>query len=106
MSTVTRTAPSATFDVQRVRADFPILKRRIHGKPLFYLDNAATTQKPQIVLDTLVRYYAQENSNVHRGVHSLSGRATDSYEAARETVRRFVNAADAREIVFVRGTTR
>jgi cysteine desulfurase/selenocysteine lyase len=93
------------LDVAAVRRDFPILRQRIHGKPLVYLDNAATTQKPQAVLDALVRYYVEENANVHRGVHSLSGRATDSYEAARETVRRFLNAADAREIVFVRGTT-
>ena len=81
------------------------MRQRIHGKPLVYLDNAATTQKPQPVLDALVHYYAEENSNVHRGVHSLSGRATDSYEAARETARRFLNAADPNEIVFVRGTT-
>jgi cysteine desulfurase / selenocysteine lyase len=93
------------LDVAAVRRDFPILRQRIHGKPLVYLDNAATTQKPQAVLDALVHYYAEENANVHRGVHSLSGRATDSYEAARETVRRFVNAADAKEIVFPRGTT-
>jgi cysteine desulfurase/selenocysteine lyase len=93
------------LDVAGVRQDFPILRQRIHGKPLVYLDNAATTQKPQAVLDALVHYYVEENANVHRGVHSLSGRATDSYEAARETVRRFLNAADAKEIVFVRGTT-
>ena len=93
------------LDVAAVRRDFPILRQRIHGKPLVYLDNAATTQKPQAVLDALVHYYAEENANVHRGVHSLSGRATDSYEAARETVRRFLNAADAKEIVFPRGTT-
>ena len=99
------TARLAALDAAAIRREFPILRQRIHGKPLVYLDNAATTQKPQSVLDTVLRYYAEENSNVHRGVHSLSGRATDSYEAARETVRRFVNAADAREIVFVRGTT-
>jgi cysteine desulfurase/selenocysteine lyase len=93
------------LDVAAVRRDFPILRQRIHGKPLVYLDNAATTQKPQAVLDALVHYYVEENANVHRGVHSLSGRATDSYEAARETVRRFLNAADAKEIVLVRGTT-
>ena len=93
------------LDVGAIRRDFPILRQRIHGKPLVYLDNAATTQKPQPVLDALVHYYAEENSNVHRGVHSLSGRATDSYEAARETARRFLNAADPNEIVFVRGTT-
>ena len=93
------------LDVAAVRRDFPILRQRIHGKPLVYLDNAATTQKPQAVLDAVDHYYVEENANVHRGVHSLSGRATDSYEAARETVRRFLNAADAKEIVFVRGTT-
>src|SRR5688500_17106736 len=93
------------LDVSAIRRDFPLLRQRIHGKPLVYLDNAATTQKPQAVLDALVHYYVEENSNVHRGVHSLSGRATDSYEAARETARRFLNAADANEIVFVRGTT-
>jgi cysteine desulfurase / selenocysteine lyase len=93
------------MNVAAIRRDFPILRQRIHGKPLVYLDNAATTQKPQMVLDALTRYYVEENANVHRGVHSLSGRATDSYEAARETVRRFLNAADAKEIVFVRGTT-
>src|SRR5262245_53333460 len=93
------------LDVAVVRLDFPILRQRIHGKPLVYLDNAATTQKPQAVLDALIHYYVEENANVHRGVHALSGRATDSYEAARETVRRFLNAADANEIVFVRGTT-
>lgn len=94
-----------TLDVAALREDFPILRQRVHGRPLVYLDNAATTQKPRAVLDALQRYYAEENANVHRGVHSLSGRATDAYDAARETVRRFVNAADAREIVFVRGTT-
>ena len=93
------------LDARAIRRDFPILRQRIHGKPLVYLDNAATTQKPQAVLDALVRYYVEENANVHRGVHSLSGRATDSYEAARETARRFLNAADPNEIVFVRGTT-
>jgi cysteine desulfurase/selenocysteine lyase len=94
-----------TLDVAAIREEFPILRQRVHGKPLVYLDNAATTQKPRAVLDALQRYYVEENANVHRGVHSLSGRATDAYDAARETVRRFVNAADAREIVFVRGTT-
>jgi cysteine desulfurase/selenocysteine lyase len=94
-----------TLDVAAIREEFPILRQRVHGKPLVYLDNAATTQKPREVLDALQRYYMEENANVHRGVHSLSGRATDAYDASRETVRRFVNAADAKEIVFVRGTT-
>ena len=93
------------LDVGRIREDFPILKELVHGKPLVYLDNAATTQKPQAVIDALVEYYTTENSNVHRGVHTLSQKATDAYEGAREKVRRFINAGDEREIVFVRGTT-
>ena len=88
-----------------IRADFPILQRRVHGKPLVYLDNAATTQKPQAVIDRLSRYYEEENANIHRGVHALSVDATNAYDRARDRVRRFVNAAEAREIVFVRGTT-
>jgi cysteine desulfurase/selenocysteine lyase len=88
-----------------IRADFPILRRRVRGRPLVYLDNAATTQKPQAVIDRLVRYYREENANIHRGVHTLSVDATDAYEMARERVRQFVNAAEAREIVFVRGAT-
>lgn len=95
----------ARLDVQRIRGDFPILKQKVHGKPFVYLDNAATAQKPQSVIDTLQRYYLTENSNVHRGVHSLSERATADYEGAREKVRRFLNASDAREILYVRGTT-
>ena len=93
------------LDVERIREDFPILKQEVRGKPLVYLDNAATAQKPQVVLDTLVRYYTTENANVHRGVHCLSERATEDYEGARAKVRRFINAADEREIIFVRGTT-
>src|SRR3970040_285545 len=96
---------SVAFDVERVGKDFPLLRQRVHGKPLVYLDNAATSQKPQAVIDTLTRYYAEENSNVHRGVHLLSERATEAYEAGRATVQRFLNAADAREIIFVRGAT-
>src|SRR5690349_14767713 len=95
----------ADLDVTAVREDFPILERRVHGKPLVYLDNAATTQKPRQVIDRLARYYAEENANIHRGVHQLSVEATDAYAAAREQVRRFLNAAEAREIVFVRGAT-
>ncbi len=96
---------SAPFDVARVRADFPILRRLVRGRPLVYLDNAATTQKPQAVLDTVVRYYTDINANVHRGVHELSGLATDAYEGAREKVRAFFNAREAREIVFTRNAT-
>jgi cysteine desulfurase/selenocysteine lyase len=88
-----------------VRSDFPILRQRVHGHPLVYFDNAATTQKPQAVIDRLTRYYVEENANVHRGVHWLSERATGVYEAARVTVQRFLNAAQPAEIVFVRGTT-
>jgi cysteine desulfurase/selenocysteine lyase len=93
------------FDVTRIRKDFPILARSVRGKRLVYLDNAATTQKPQAVIDRIVRYYAEENSNVHRGVHYLSEVATAAYEGARTTVKRFVNARDEKEIVFTRGTT-
>jgi cysteine desulfurase/selenocysteine lyase len=93
------------FDPYRVRADFPILKQFVCGKPLAYLDNAATAQKPQVVIDTLKRYYACENANIHRGVHHLSQIATDAYEGARTRVRYFLNAARNREIIFVRGTT-
>lgn len=93
------------LDVYKVRADFPILSRKIHGKPLVYLDSAATTQKPQAVIDALIHYYTDENSNIHRGVHTLSEEATASYEESRATVQRFLNAADPREIIFVRGAT-
>lgn len=93
------------FDVYAIRKDFPILKQQVHGKPLVYLDNAATTQKPQAVIDTLVHYYRSDNSNIHRGVHALSERATEAYERARTTVASFLNARDASEIIFVRGTT-
>jgi cysteine desulfurase/selenocysteine lyase len=93
------------FDVARVRKDFPLLAQKVHGKPLVYFDNGATSQKPQVVIDALSRYYTEENSNIHRGVHYLSERATAAYEAAREKVRRFLNAPEEREIIFVRGTT-
>jgi cysteine desulfurase/selenocysteine lyase len=98
-------ATQPDFDVQKVRADFPILSRTIQGKPLVYLDNAATTQKPQAVIDALIRYYTAENANIHRGVHTLSELATESYEQARADVQRLLNAGDAREIIFVRGAT-
>ena len=93
------------FDVQKIRADFPILSRTVYGRPLVYLDNAATTQKPLCVLDAMREEYLNVNANVHRGVHYLSQQATDLHEAARETVRRFVNARKTEEIVFTRGTT-
>jgi cysteine desulfurase/selenocysteine lyase len=93
------------LDPAAVRRDFPALQQPVHGRPLVYLDNAATTQKPAAVIDRLARYYREENANVHRGVHALSDRATESYEHARQVVGRFLNARDAREIVFVRGAT-
>ena len=93
------------LDVDRLRADFPILAQRVRGKPLVYLDNAATSQKPQVVIDAVTRFYSSENANIHRGVHFLSERATLAYDAVREKVARFLNAASAREIVFTRGTT-
>ena len=100
------TAPAAAgFDAERVRADFPILSQEINGKPLVYLDNAATSQKPQAVIDTLVRYYTTLNSNVHRGIHTLSQRATDDYEGARGKLRELLNAADDCEIIYTGGTT-
>ena len=102
---VTMTASRKAYDVQAIRNDFPILRERVHDKPLVYLDNAATTQKPRRVIDRLNAFYRHENANVHRGVHLLSERATDAYEDARRTVCRFLNAADPKEIVFVRGTT-
>jgi cysteine desulfurase / selenocysteine lyase len=95
----------ASFDVHAVRADFPILARSVRGKPLVYLDNAATTQKPQVVLDAIVGYYTGTNANVHRGVHELSERATEAFDAGRERVRTFFNAGDSREIVFTRNAT-
>ena len=93
------------FNVALIREDFPILKQTVNGKPLVYLDNAATSQKPQSVIDALVSYYTTENSNVHRGVHTLSQLATDDYEGARSKIRQFINASDDREIIFVRGST-
>ncbi len=98
--------PSATsLDVTAVRKDFPILSQQVHGKPLIYLDNAATSQKPKCVIDALTRFYQMDNANIHRGVHQLSERSTESYEAARGKVQRFLNAANTREIIFVRGAT-
>lgn len=93
------------WDVQRVREDFPILHQEVHGHPLAYLDNAATSQKPRGVIEAIDRYYREDNANVHRGVHALAERATVAYEAAREKVRSYLNARAAREIVFLRGTT-
>lgn len=93
------------FPIEKIRADFPILHQEVHGKPLVYFDNAASTQKPQVVIDAIANYYATINSNVHRGVHTLSQKATDAFEASRETVRQHLNAAKAHEIIFTKGTT-
>ena len=93
------------FDVAQVRAEFPILAQEVNGRPLVYLDNGATSQKPRRVIDAIRRYYELDNANVHRGLHALSERATTAYEGARDTVRAFLNASDRREIVFVRGAT-
>ena len=104
MTTGDRTAASA-FDVNKVRSDFPILNQVVNGNPLVYLDNGATSQKPQSVIDAIVEYYTTTNSNVHRGVHTLSQQATDGYEGARAKIREFINAGDDKEIIFTRNTT-
>ncbi|WP_414441866.1 family 2A encapsulin nanocompartment cargo protein cysteine desulfurase [Burkholderia sp. 22PA0106] len=105
----TSTSPFAgahpPFDVNAIRRDFPILAERVNGKPLVWFDNAATTHKPQAVIDRLAHFYAHENSNIHRAAHALAGRATDAYEHARDTVRRFIGAASSDEIIFARGAT-
>ena len=93
------------YDIQKVREDFPILDREVYGKPLIYLDNGATTQKPRQVVEAITDEYYSVNANVHRGVHFLSQQATELHEASRETVRRFINARSSNEIVFTRGTT-
>jgi len=109
MSTAVKTPheihPAHGYDVQKVRRDFPVLHQKVHGKPLVYLDNAATTQKPLAVIEAIQNYYLHDNSNIHRGVHTLSERATEHYENVREQARKFLNAASTKEIVFVRGTT-
>jgi cysteine desulfurase/selenocysteine lyase len=105
MTATTSASAIPTLDVERLREDFPILAQRVRGKPLVYLDNAATSQKPRAVIDAVSRFYGSENANIHRGVHYLSERATVAYDGVRERVARFLNAASPREIVFTRGTT-
>ena len=95
----------STFDFARVRADFPILSTEVRGKPLTFLDNGATSQKPTSVIEAIDRYYRTENSNIHRGVHYLSEQATDAYESARAKTAKFIGAPDQDEIIFVRGAT-
>ncbi len=104
-ATYTEEKVKAPMPVESCRFHFPLLRRQVNGKPLVYLDNAATSQKPQVVIDAIMRYYYEENSNIHRGVHYLSERATESYEAARAKVQRFINARSTKEIIFVRSTT-
>ena len=99
------TTNASGFDAARIREDFPILDQMVNGKPLVYLDNAATTQKPQVVIDALVNYYTSDNSNVHRGVHTLSHRATEDFDIGRSKARQFLNAGSDQEIIFVKGTT-
>ena len=98
-------ASTAAYDVEKMRADFPILRQKIRGKPLVYLDNAATSQKPQVVINAITRYYERDNANIHRGVHFLSEHATGEHDDARATIQSFINAADPKEIIFVRGAT-
>jgi cysteine desulfurase / selenocysteine lyase len=110
MSTIAKTTPdevlaAPAFDAYQVRKDFPILHQKVHGKPLVYLDNAATTQKPLAVIEAISHYYLADNSNIHRGVHTLSERATEAYEKTRLAAQKFINAADSKEIIFLRGTT-
>ncbi|TDB00357.1 cysteine desulfurase [Halomonas marinisediminis] len=101
----TRAPATSSLDVAAIRADFPILTRQVHGRPLVYLDNAATSQTPRQVIDTFAAYYGGYNANIHRGLHTLADEATAAFEGTRETVRGFLNAADSREIIFTRGTT-
>ncbi|WP_321340268.1 cysteine desulfurase [Breoghania sp.] len=105
MSEAATVAATSGYDVEKVRADFPILSREIYGKPLVYLDNGASAQKPQVVLDRIMKAYSEEYANVHRGLHYLSNTATEAYEASRESVRRFLNAPSTDQIVFTRNTT-
>ena len=93
------------FDVATIRKQFPVLERKVKGKNLVYFDNAATAQKPQVVIDALVNYYHQYNANIHRGIHSLAEEATAAFEATRDTVKEFINAKYREEIIFTRGVT-
>ena len=93
------------FNIEQLRREFPALQQEVNGRPLIYLDNAATTQKPKAVIERVLQYYSRENSNIHRGAHFLSHQATEAYEEARKTVQMFVNAYHSHEIIFTRGTT-
>jgi cysteine desulfurase / selenocysteine lyase len=98
-------ASAPAFDVEKIRADFPILRQKVRGMPLVYLDNAATSQKPQAVINAIARYYERDNANIHRGVHFLSEHATEEHDAARSAIQNFINAAHSKEVIFVRGAT-
>jgi cysteine desulfurase/selenocysteine lyase len=104
-SSATPATGARPFDVTSIRKDFPVLNQQVNGKPLVWLDNAATTQKPQSVIDTISNYYSKDNSNIHRAAHTLAARSTDAFEKAREKVQRFIGASSAKEIIYVRGTT-
>src|SRR3954462_7272769 len=103
--TAISTQPKKMIDWAKLRADFPILDQQVHGHPLVYLDNAASSQKPRTVIDALRHYYEKDNANVHRGIHELSNRATGAFEAARDRAARFINARSSAEIIFTSGTT-
>src|SRR5438093_76653 len=105
VATAISNSPKKEVDWESRRADFPILDQKVHGQPLIYFDNAATTQKPLAVLDALRHYYERDNANVHRGIHELSNRATAAFEAARSRAAEFINARSPEEIIFTRGTT-
>src|SRR5688572_13074151 len=98
-------APFTAAELEKIRADFPILHQKVHGHPLIYFDNAATSQKPRAVIDALVHYYEHDNANVHRGIHELSNRASNAFEATRARAAKFLNARSADEIIFTGGTT-
>ena len=102
---ITTDGGARAFDAVAIRRDFPALNQQVHGQPLVWLDNAATTHKPQSVIDALANYYARDNSNIHRAAHTLAARSTDAYEQARERVQKFIGASSTKEIIFVRGTT-
>ncbi|MCK5464257.1 MAG: aminotransferase class V-fold PLP-dependent enzyme, partial [Bacteroidales bacterium] len=94
-----------SLDVEKIRQDFPILSRKVHDRPMVYFDNGATTQKPRVVIDSVRKYYEEQNASIHRGIHFLSDRSTETYEKARETVRRFIKASSTNEVIFTAGTT-
>lgn len=96
---------NADLDIEKIRKEFPVLEQQVNGKPLIYFDNAATTQKPKVVIDALIEYYSGYNANIHRGIHTLAEKATAAYEATRETVRSFINAESTEQVIFTRGTT-